>query len=206
ALIFPQAFYSMDIYSTAILLFLIMDPLGNMPVFISILKSVPERRRSKILLRELLIALIILLVFLFVGEYLLLSLNLRQESVSIAGAIILFIIAIRMIFPPGRGSSIMGSTPEGEPFIVPLAIPLIAGPSILATLILVSSQNPGHQLDLAASVLLSWGVTAGILMCSGKLMKLLGERGIFAIERLMGMILVMLSVQMFMDGIAHYLL
>ncbi|WP_419534069.1 YhgN family NAAT transporter [Endozoicomonas sp.] len=195
----------MEIYSTVILLFLIMDPLGNMPVFISILKGVPEERRSKVLIRELLIALFILLIFLFAGKYLLLSLHLKQESVSIAGAIILFIIAIRMIFPSSRGGGIMGSTPDGEPFIVPLAIPLIAGPSILATLMLVSSQHPGNQLKLAMAVFISWALSAAILMMSGKIMKLLGGRGIFAIERLMGMILVMLSVQMFMDGIAHYL-
>ncbi|MGB0361288.1 MAG: YhgN family NAAT transporter [Endozoicomonas sp.] len=195
----------MDIYSTVILLFLIMDPLGNMPIFISVLKSVPEEKRLKVLVRELLVALFILLVFLFAGKYLLLSLNLKQESVSIAGAIILFIIAIRMIFPFSRGG-VIGSTPDGEPFVVPLAIPLIAGPSILAALMLVSSQNPGHQLVLALAVFIAWAVSAAILMCAGKLMKLLGGRGIFAIERLMGMVLVMLSVQMFMDGIAHYLI
>ena len=193
----------MEIYSTAILLLLIMDPLGNMPIFISILKSVPEQRRKKILMRELLIALGILLIFLFVGEYLLQLLHLKQEAVSIAGAIILFIIAIRMIFPQGK--SIMGDTPEGEPFIVPLATPLIAGPSILATLILASSQNPGKELQLAGAVFFAWAVSAAVLMCSNRLMKLLGNRGIFAVERLMGMILVMIAVQMMLDGVAHYL-
>ena len=195
----------MEIYSTAILLILIMDPLGNMPVFISILKSVPEHRRTKVLMRELLIALGILLMFLFTGEYFLKALHLKQEAVSISGAIILFIIAIRMIFPQGKGTSVMGDTPDGEPFIVPLATPMIAGPSILATLILVSSQNPDKQLELAGAVFLAWGVSAVVLMCSGKLMKLLGRRGIFAVERLMGMILVMLAVQMMLDGLSHYL-
>lgn len=195
----------MEIYSTAILLILIMDPLGNMPIFISVLKSVPEHRRTKVLMRELLIALGILLMFLFAGEYLLMALNLKQEAVSISGAIILFIIAIRMIFPQGKGSSVMGDTPEGEPFIVPLATPMIAGPSILATLILVSSQNPGKQLELIGAVLLAWAVSAVVLMCSGKLMKILGRRGIFAVERLMGMILVMLAVQMMLDGLSNYL-
>ena len=195
----------MEIYSTAILLILIMDPLGNMPVFISILKSVPEHRRAKVLMRELLIALGILLMFLFTGEYFLKALNLKQEAVSMSGAIILFIIAIRMIFPQGKGASVMGDTPDGEPFIVPLATPMIAGPSILATLILVSSQNPDKQLELAGAVFLAWGVSAVVLMCSGKLMKLLGRRGIFAVERLMGMILVMLAVQMMLDGLANYL-
>ena len=195
----------MEIFSIAILLILIMDPLGNMPVFISILKSVPEHRRTKVLMRELLIALGILLMFLFTGEYFLKALHLKQEAVSISGAIILFIIAIRMIFPQGKGTSVMGDTPDGEPFIVPLATPMIAGPSILATLILVSSQNPDKQLELAGAVFLAWGVSAVVLMCSGKLMKLLGRRGIFAVERLMGMILVMLAVQMMLDGLANYL-
>ena len=100
-----------------------MDPLGNLPVFMSILKGVPEERRNKVLIRELIISLVILIIFQFGGKYLLLSLHLKQESVSIAGAIILFIIAIRMIFPSGTGGGVMGSTPDSEPFIVPLAIP-----------------------------------------------------------------------------------
>ncbi|WP_342669253.1 YhgN family NAAT transporter [Endozoicomonas arenosclerae] len=195
----------MEIYSTAILLFLIMDPLGNMPIFISVLKTVPPRRRAKILMREMLIALFILVVFLFVGDSMLKTLHLRQEAVSIAGAIILFIIAIKMIFPPSRGGGIMGDTPDGEPFIVPLATPLIAGPSILATLILLGNQHPGEQGKLVTALLIAWGISAAILLCSGQFMRVLGNRGVFAIERLMGMILVMLSVQMFMDGIANYL-
>ncbi len=196
----------MDIFSTTILLFLIMDPLGNIPIFISVLKTVPEHRRSKVLMREMLIALLILVLFLFTGEQILETLHLKQESVSIAGAIILFMIAVKMIFPPGRGSgSIMGETPDGEPFIVPLAIPMVAGPSILATLILLGHQNPEEQGQLLIALLLAWSVSSAILLCSGRFMKLLGERGVFAIERLMGMILVMLSVQMFMDGIASYL-
>ena len=196
----------MEIYSTAILLFLIMDPLGNIPIFITVLKTVPEERRTKVLMREMLIALFILISFLFVGNAMLETLSLRQEAVSIAGAIILFIIAIKMIFPPGRGAgNIMGDTPDGEPFIVPLAVPLIAGPSILATLILMGNQHPGEHGSLIIALLLAWVASSAILMCSNQLMKVLGNRGVYAIERLMGMILVMLSVQMFMDGIANYL-
>ncbi|WP_370514739.1 YhgN family NAAT transporter [Endozoicomonas sp. OPT23] len=196
----------MDIFSTTILLFLIMDPLGNIPIFISVLKTVPEHRRSKVLMREMLIALLILVLFLFTGEQILATLHLKQESVSIAGAIILFMIAVKMIFPPGRGGGgIMGDTPDGEPFIVPLAIPMVAGPSILATLILLGHQHPQEQWQLLTAVLLAWTVSSAILLCSGRFMKLLGERGVFAIERLMGMILVMIAVQMFMDGIASYL-
>ena len=195
----------MDIFSTAVLLFLIMDPLGNMPIFISALKHVPEERRTKVLVRELLIALFILLLFLFVGDNLLTLLSLEQEAVSIAGGVILFLIALKMIFPPARGGGIMGDTPDGEPFIVPMATPLIAGPSILATLILLGNQNPGEGLMLVTAVFLAWLVSAAILVFSNRIMKLLGNRGVFAIERLMGMILIMLSVQMLINGLTSYI-
>lgn len=194
----------MDIFSTTLLLVLIMDPLGNMPIFISVLKGVPENRRLKVLIRELLIALLILLIFLLSGEKLLSALNLDQEAVSIAGGIILFIIALRLIFPSGKGS-VMGDTPEGEPFIVPMATPMIAGPSILATLILMGKQYPGEQASLAVSVFLAWLLSTTVLIMSSKIMKVIGNRGIFAIERLMGMILVMLSVQMLMNGITSFI-
>lgn len=109
----------MDIFSTAVLLFLIMDPLGNMPIFISVLKHVPEKRRTRVLIRELLIALLILIIFLFIGDNMLALLSLEQEAVGIAGGIILFIIALKMIFPPARGGGIMGDTPDGERSLYP---------------------------------------------------------------------------------------
>ncbi len=195
----------MDILSTATLLFLIMDPLGNMPIFMAALKDVPESRRTVVLIRELLIALFILLLFIFLGDRMLSLLNLQQEAVSIAGGIILFLIALKMIFPPARGGGIIGSTPAGEPFIVPMATPLIAGPSILATLILLGTQHPHEDLKLVLSVFIAWLVSATILVCSGRIMKVIGERGVFAIERLMGMILIMLAVQMLINGISSYL-
>ena len=195
----------MDIFSTAVLLWLIMDPLGNMPIFISTLKNVPEHRRNKVLVRELLIALLVLIIFLFSGDNMLSLLSLEQEAVSIAGGIILFLIALKMIFPPARGGGIMGDTPDGEPFIVPMAIPLIAGPSILATLIMLSSQNQGETMALLSALLLAWVANSAILVFSNQIMKILGNRGVFAVERLMGMILVMLSVQMLINGISSYL-
>ena len=194
----------MDIFASALMLFLIMDPLGNTPIFLSILKNVPPERRRKVLVQELLIALGILFIFLFAGQQLLNLLNLRQEAVSISGGIILFLIAIRLIFPPERGG-VIGDTPDGEPLIVPLATPLIVGPSVLAVLILLTNQHPGEYPSLMAAVLLAWGGVAIILLMSNKLFKLIGERGLFAIERLMGMLLIMISVQMFLDGIRLYL-
>ena len=194
----------MDILSAGLTLLLIMDPLGNIPVFLSVLKKVQnESRKRKILIRELAIALIVLLVFLFVGQYFLEWLNLRQEAVHIAGGIVLFLIALRMIFPTENG--VMGDLPEGEPFIVPLAVPLLAGPSTLAMLILLASSQPDRIIDWLIAVLGAWGVTSLIMLSSGKLHKLLGMRGLIAVERLMGMVLVAISVQMLLDGITTYL-
>ncbi len=193
----------MDFLNASLMLFLIMDPLGNLPVFMSVLKSVPEERRMAVLRRELLIALGIMMTFLFAGQSILNVLNLRQEAVSISGGIILFIIAIRMIFP-GRGG-VMGAQPEGEPFVVPLATPMIAGPSILAMLILLVNQSPDRQLEWALALFIAWLISSLILLASKPLFKVLKQRGLIAIERLMGMILVMMAVQMFLDGIVHYI-
>ncbi|MDP7176154.1 MAG: YhgN family NAAT transporter [SAR324 cluster bacterium] len=194
----------MDILSAGLTLLLIMDPLGNIPLFLSVLKTVEsESRRRKILIRELFFALLVLLLFLFAGEYLLKWLNLRQEAVSIAGGIVLFLISLRMIFPSEKG--IMGEIPEGEPFFVPLAVPLLAGPSTLAMLILLARSQPERIFEWLAAVLGAWAVTSLIMLSSTKLNKLFGKRGLIAVERLMGMVLVAISVQMLMDGISTYL-
>ncbi len=193
----------MDILSAGLTLLLIMDPLGNIPLFLSVLKTVEsESRRRKILIRELFLALLVLLLFLFAGEYLLKWLNLRQEAVSIAGGIVLFLISLRMIFPSEKG--IMGEMPEGEPFFVPLAVPLLAGPSTLAMLILLARSQPERIFEWLAAVLGAWAVTSLIMLSSNKLNKLFGKRGLIAVERLMGMVLVAISVQMLMDGISTY--
>ncbi|WP_018694316.1 YhgN family NAAT transporter [Algicola sagamiensis] len=192
----------MDTLSAAITLFLIMDPLGNMPIVVSILKGVPQERKRKVLVRELLISLVFMLMFLYAGQSILNFLSLKQEAVSIAGGIILFLIAIRMIFPQPGG---VAGLPEGEePFLVPLAVPMIAGPSILAALLLFSNQDPNRMVDWTIALLGAWGISSIILMFSTTLHKLFGEKGLTAIERLMGMILVMIAVQMSLDGIGHY--
>lgn len=192
----------MNTFSAVITLFLIMDPVGNIPVFLSVLKDVPPERRRMVLVREVLFAYVVLLAFLFLGKYILQLLSLRQETISVAGGIVLFLIALKMIFPQEGG--IMGDKTEGEPFLVPLAIPFVAGPSTLASLLLLqSSTSNTWQLFLAVTI--AWSLTALILVSSTSLYRLLKEKGLIAMERLMGMLLVMLSVQMFLDGIAKYL-
>ena len=189
----------MDILSAVVTLCLVMDPVGNVPLFLSVLKTVPPERRRLVLVREILIAYAVLMVFLLIGKGLLRFLGLQPEAVSIAGGIVLFLIALRMIFPD-RGP-VTSDAIEGEPFVVPLAIPLVAGPSALATLLLVQSA-PGATLSaVSIAVTLAWGFSAVILLASTSLYRLLGERGLIAMERLMGMLLVMVAVQMLLNGI-----
>jgi MarC family membrane protein len=193
----------MTIASAALLLFLILDPLGNIPVFLSMLRSLPPRRQRIVLARELLIALVVLMAFLWGGKYALELMHLRQESVSIAGGIVLFLIGIRMIFPPPEG--LMGEIPDGEPFIVPMAIPLVAGPSGMAAVILMGSKDPARLGDWSLALVIAWAATAAILFSATYLYKWLGMRVLTALERLMGMLLVAISVQMLMDGVAAFL-
>ncbi|CAG9298307.1 YhgN family NAAT transporter [Celerinatantimonas diazotrophica] len=193
----------MSLISATLMLFLIMDPLGNTPVFMAIMKHIDRKRQVKILIRELIFALMIMMAFLWAGEQILSFLNLRQEAVSIAGGIILFLIALKMIFPDERG--LAGLAAGDEPFLVPMAIPMIAGPSILATLMLMAHQDPSRMGEWSLALILAWIGTSIILICGGFLTRYLGERGLTAIERLMGMVLIMLSVQMLLDGVAKYL-
>ena len=193
----------MTVLSAALLLFLILDPLGNIPVFLSLLKPLPAKRQRVVLRRELLIALAVLMGFLWFGKYALEAMHLRQESVAIAGGIVLFLIGIRMIFPKPEG--LMGAIPDGEPFIVPMAIPLIAGPSGMAAVMLMGSNEPGRLGEWSLALLLAWGATAAILLSAPLLYRLLGARALTALERLMGMLLVAISVQMLLDGLGTYL-
>lgn len=194
----------MTTLSAGVLLFLVMDPLGNIPVFLSLLKGVAPERRMRVMLREMLIALAVLLAFLFGGHYILKVLQLREEAIGIAGGIVLFLIGIKMIFPPADGG-IFGGSEGGEPFIVPMAIPCVAGPSAMATLLLLTNAQPGRTADWALALMLAWASTALILLSSQYLFRWLGESVLTALERVMGMLLIALSVQMFLGGVATYL-
>jgi len=193
----------MTILSAATLLFLILDPLGNIPVFLGLLRRLPPQRQRVVLVRELMIALLVLMLFLWAGKYALELVHLRQESVAIAGGIVLFLIGLRMIFPPPEG--LMGELPDGEPFIVPMAIPLVAGPSGMAAVMLMGSSEPERLGEWSLALLLAWSATAVILLSATWLYRFLGTRALTAIERLMGMLLVAISVQMLLDGLASYL-
>ncbi|MEW5249885.1 MarC family protein [Microbulbifer sp. 2201CG32-9] len=193
----------MDTLTAFLTLLFVMDPLGNIPIFLAALKSVPPKRQPYVIMRELIFALLVLLVFLYGGQFLLAWLGLSQEAIRIAGAIILFLIAIRMVFPSEGG--IMGERLEGEPFFVPLAVPLVAGPSTMAILMLMTNSEGERLLEWTLALLGAWTVSALILLASAPLARLLGGRGLIAVERLMGMVLVMLAVQLFLDGVKESL-
>ena len=191
----------MDITSAAILLFLILDPLGNIPIFLSYLEK--SKKRYRTLARELILALGILYLFLYFGKEFLDALHLRQEAVAISGAIILFIIALRMIFPSSKQYG--DEEIAGDPLLVPLAIPLVAGPSIMATLIMLVSQHPEKKGELAIALFIAWFASAVILFSATAMQNYLGKRGMIAIERLMGMVLIAIAVQMLLDGLKSFL-
>ncbi len=192
----------MDTLSAILLLLTTMDPLGNVANFVSGLRHVPQEKRVRVIARELVIALVILLVFLFCGRWLLGLLHLKEEALFISGGIVLFLIALKMIFPPSRRDL---DEPVIEPFIVPLATPLIAGPSVLATLLVLVSSQPEKIFDWLLALLAAWSITAAVLLFSPAIARVLKEKGSMAVERLMGMLLVMVAVQMFLNGIEHYL-
>lgn len=194
----------MTLISAAITILLVMDPLGNVPVFISVLQKVDESRRRRIIVREMIFALVILMAFLHFGGYLLALLQISETSLHIAGGTVLFLIALRMIFPSAK-ASVTGDLPEHEPMVVPLATPLIAGPSAIATVLLLSTQEPGRMAAWTLALIIAWALSCVVLITSDRLRRKLGNRTLSAIERLMGMILVTLAVEMLLDGIVAFL-
>ena len=189
----------MDVLSIALTLLLVMDPLGNIPNFMAALKSVPEARRSRIILRECLFALGILLAVFVGGRGFMAIFGLSVEALRIAGGIMLFLIALRMIFPEGRSER--PEQHEEEPFIVPLATPLIAGPSLIATIMILSGNPAMNRVGVLTAIFSSWGVSTLILLSAPFFARILRRRGLMAVERLMGMLLIVVSVQMFLDGL-----
>lgn len=193
-----------DLISAFVLLFLVLDPLGNLPVVASMLKQVDSTRRARVVARECVIAYLILLAFMFGGRQFLDVMNLSEISLSIAGGIILFMIAINMVFKPTE--SVFGESLDREPFIVPLAIPLIAGPSALATVMLMVSREPAKLGVWLVAMTAAMLVSALLLVSGEKIERLLGKRAMEAIERLMGLILTAIAVEMLLGGVKQFLL
>lgn len=189
--------------SAAILLFLVMDPLGNIPLFLAALKDVAPERRRLVVIREALIALLVLVVFLFAGRLILDALKISEPALTASGGVILMLIALRMIFPTSDRS--LREEINGEPFIVPLGIPYIAGASAFATELLLMSREPERWLDWLTALLIAWTATAVILYFASGMARFLHQNGLIAIERLMGMVLVTVAMEMLLSGIRMYL-
>jgi MarC family membrane protein len=191
-----------EIFSAAVLLLLVIDPFGNVPIVIATMANVPVERRVRIVLRECLVAYVLLVAFMLGGRMFLQWMQLSEVSLAIAGGIILFLIALRMVFRHPDG--VFGDGPGAEPFVVPLAVPSIAGPSALATVMLMASRDP-TRLPAWIVALTAAMLTATLVMLSAhRLQRGLGERGMIAVERLMGLVLTAIAVQMLLDGVRTF--
>lgn len=186
-------------FSIAFSLFLLMDSIGNVPIFIAVLKELKPSRQRYIIFRELILALIIIVVFYLMGGPLLEFLGITQQAVLIAGGVILFMIALKMVFPQPKSNH---WAQDREPFLVPLAVPLVAGPAVLSA-VMIYSHEEVHTLIALSAIFAAWVLSTIILLSSTILRKILGEKGIKACEKLMGLILVMIAVQMFLNGFSQ---
>jgi MarC family membrane protein len=187
-----------ELFSATTLLVLVIDPFGNVPLVVSALRGVAPERHLRIVLRECAAAYVILLAFMMGGRTFLQWLHLTEESLTIAGGIILFLIAIRMVFP--RPEGVFGDTPGVEPFLVPLAIPSIAGPGALATVMLMASRDPARIGSWVLALTAAMAATTALLALADRLQRWLGERAVLAFERLMGLVLTALAVEMLLGG------
>ena len=188
--------------SAVVILLLVTDPLGNIPLFVSLLRGVEEKRRARVIARECLVALAVLLLVAIFGKALLDVFGLSQRSLSIAGGVILFLVALHMIFRSGQ--DIYGEKTSGDPFIVPLAIPAIAGPAAIATVILQVSRAPGRLLEWVAAVVVAMAVMLVTMLFAERIGRGLGERALVAFERLMGLLLTAIAVEMLLSGIEGF--
>lgn len=189
-----------DFISAFIVLLIVADPLGNVPVVLSLLKDVPRQRRLWVITRECAIATVMLLLFMLGGDVLLKAMRLSQVALEIAGGVILFLIALGMAFP-SMGVSVASAEPEGEPLLVPLAIPLLAGPSALATVVLLASRQPDRAWSWTAAIVLAMVVVWAVLASAQALSRRLGPSGLVALERFMGLLLAAMAIEMLISGV-----
>lgn len=192
-----------SLLSATLLLIFVIDPFGTIPLLMSVLKGTIPQRQRKIILRDGVIGLLILMFFLFFGARFLQVLHLETESISIAGGVVLFVIALKMIFP---GVPQATASESREPYIVPIAMPIFAGPSTVATLLVLVKSHPSETLSLSMAVVLAWGISLVMFLLAPLLSRLLKEKGLAALERLMGMLLLMMAVQMLVNGVRGLIL
>lgn len=187
------------IISLAFSLFLLMDPVGNIPIYLTVLSEIEHRKRQIIIFRESLISLFTIYLFAYFGDPFFCFLGISYQSIYIAGGIVLFVMALKMIFPEKGTLFDALATDGGEPLVFPLAIPLMAGPSVLAAVMIYSRQHRSTWA-LFIAIFVAWVISTMILLSSTFLHKWLGMRGIKALERLMGLVLMLIAINMFLEG------
>ncbi len=196
---------SSSFISAIVLLVLVTDPLGNIPIFIGILRQVDPARRQRIIIREVLFAFAILVFFALFGQRVLKLMHLTDTSLGIAGGVILFLIALKMVFPNPGGRGVDHPI-HGEPFLVPLAIPFIAGPSAIATVLLLVSREPHRLWEWLGALSVAMAISAVVLGFAEKIADFLGEQVTLAFERLMGLVLTAIAIEMLLAGIEKFVL
>ena len=188
----------MSLFTTTISIFLIMNSIGHIMSYLDLVATLNARRRQKIIIREMLFALLLMLFFHFVGEFLLRALEVSSQTISLAGGLILFLIAIRMIFPQSKAP--IPASEAVEPFLFPIATPMIAGPSILTTIMLYAFQDQ-ERYKVISAILIAWAFSITILLFAQKIKDIVGRRALIALERLMGLLLTMMAVEMLLKGL-----
>ena len=189
--------------SALVLLLLVLDPFGSLPIFISVMRNVEPSRRTRVALRESALAFAVLLTFMLTGQWFLTLMRLSERSLEVAGGVILLIIAVRMIF--ASGSEVYASDgPAREPLIFPLAVPLLAGPSAMATVLLLASRQPERLLSWIGALTVAMLVSAVVLLGADRIRKWIGSSMVSAIEKLMGLVLTAIAVEMILAGLKRY--
>jgi len=187
-------------FAIASTLFFVINPIGNTPFIVSLLAKFDEKKQRRILVRELILGFLLALFFIFAGEQFLAQLEISETTIGICGGVILFFIAMSLIFPKPSGHS---EGMEREPYLVPIATPVLSGPCLLTTVMLYSHQVE-NIVTLVAAVSLAWFVTSAIVMLAPTIQRLFGERGLIALERLMGMLLTFLSLDMLITSLIRF--
>ena len=188
--------------SAFVLLLLVLDPLGSLPIFVSVLQGVAPERRGPVALRETTIAFAVLLAFMLGGQGFLGLMRLSERSLEVAGGVILLLIAIRMIFT--GGAEVYARGDGREPCIFPLAVPLLAGPSAMATVLLLASRQPERLWSWVGALVLAMAVSGSVLLAADRIRRWLGESMVSAIEKLMGLVLTAVAVEMILAGLKRY--
>jgi len=182
-------------------LFLIMDSIGNLSSYLQMVKDLDPKRRRYVIIREMLFALVAMLIFNFIGEFIFSALNITEPTVRVTSGVILFLIALKILFP--SPTSLRANLPKQEPFITPLAIPLVAGPSLLATIMLYAHTEPS-LLVMFSSILIAWAASVLVFLNASSIQRFLTDNGLIACERLTGMILILLAIQRVLEGIKQF--